>query len=42
MRDEHRQNEIKQMKVSLISKRNIFKQQSSYNKSIIYSIYLVA
>jgi hypothetical protein len=42
LRGEHRKNEIQHMKVSLIGKRNIFKQQSSYNESINYSTYLVA
>jgi hypothetical protein len=30
------------MKVILIGKRNIFIQQSSYNNSIIFSVYLAA
>jgi hypothetical protein len=30
------------MKVSLIGKGNIFKEQSSHNKSILYAIYFVA
>jgi hypothetical protein len=30
------------MKVILIGERNIFKQQSSYKDSIIFSVYLAA